>query len=156
VRRRELPVAPPLELSQMTLGQELQREQRRAQCAGAVSKRKPTSRRSSKHKSRRKHNNNNDLIHSAGHFQPAWTLRHIQSSSGRRGKTVSMDDPIRFKCPICGALPNDPCVRIDGTLMPGPHGGRKSVAPKTKPDPRQDFKPSRYPGCERSKATEGN
>jgi hypothetical protein len=72
------------------------------------------------------------------------------------GKTVSMDDLIRFKCPICGALPDDPCVRIDGTLMPGPHSGRKSVAPDAKPVPRQDFEPSRYQGCERSKATEGN
>ena len=50
-----------------------------------------------------------------------------------------MDNPIRFKCPTCGALPDDPCVRIDGTLMPGPHNGRKSVAPRTKPAPRQNF-----------------
>jgi hypothetical protein len=49
-----------------------------------------------------------------------------------------MDDPIRFKCPICGALPDDPCVRIDGTLRPGPHSARKSVAPGAKPVPRQD------------------
>jgi hypothetical protein len=55
------------------------------------------------------------------------------------GETVSMDDSIRFKCPICGALPNDACVRTDGALTPGPHRGRKSVAPGAKPDPRQDF-----------------
>ena len=58
---------------------------------------------------------------------------------GKWGETVSMDDSIRFKCPICGALPNDACVRTDGTLTPGPHRGRKSVAPGAKPVPRQDF-----------------
>jgi len=66
-----------------------------------------------------------------------------------------MDDPIRFTCPICGALPDDPCIRIDGTLMPGPHSGRKSLPPGTKPVPRQDFKPIRYPDRERSQAIEG-
>jgi hypothetical protein len=50
-----------------------------------------------------------------------------------------MNDPIRFKCPICGALPDDPCVRIDGTLVPGPHSGRKSVTQGTKPAPRPAF-----------------
>jgi hypothetical protein len=56
-----------------------------------------------------------------------------------------MNDPIRFKCPICGALPDDPCVRIDGTLTPGPHSGRKSVATGTKPAPRQDFSQAATP-----------
>ena len=57
----------------------------------------------------------------------------------KQEETVSMDDSIRFKCPICGALPNDACVRTDGTLTPGPHRGRKAVAPGAKPVPRQDF-----------------
>jgi len=66
-------------------------------------------------------------------------IARLYSSESQVGETVSMDDSIRFKCPICGAFPNDACVRTDGTLTPGPHRGRKSVVPRAKPVPRQDF-----------------
>ena len=39
-----------------------------------------------------------------------------------------MTEPMTLKCPACGALPNTPCVRINGTLLPGPHSKRKELA----------------------------
>jgi len=36
-----------------------------------------------------------------------------------------MSDPLTVKCPACGALPNNPCARIDGKVLPGPHRRRK-------------------------------
>ena len=39
-----------------------------------------------------------------------------------------MNDALNFKCPVCGALPNGPCFRMDGTLMPGPHSQRSARA----------------------------
>ena len=39
-----------------------------------------------------------------------------------------MNDPLAIKCPACGALPNAPCVRINGALLSGPHRKRKELA----------------------------
>jgi hypothetical protein len=39
-----------------------------------------------------------------------------------------MIEPLTLKCPVCGALANDPCVRISGALLPGPHRKRKELA----------------------------
>lgn len=37
-------------------------------------------------------------------------------------------------------LPNDPCIRINGTLLPGPHSERKALARGVKPTHRhEDF-----------------
>jgi hypothetical protein len=32
-----------------------------------------------------------------------------------------------FKCPVCDAPPDQPCTRIDGHPMPGPHSKRKEL-----------------------------
>jgi hypothetical protein len=45
-----------------------------------------------------------------------------------RRNTAAMDNPLSHICPVCGALPNDPCIRMNGTLMPGPHSKRKHLA----------------------------
>ena len=39
-----------------------------------------------------------------------------------------MENPLSHTCPVCGALPNEPCIRMNGTLMPGPHSKRKYLA----------------------------
>ncbi len=55
-------------------------------------------------------------------------------------ENLNMADTISFKCPTCGALPNDPCIRINGTLLPGPHSERKALARGVKPSHRpEDF-----------------
>jgi hypothetical protein len=38
-----------------------------------------------------------------------------------------MNNPLNNKCPVCGALVNAPCARINGTLMPGPHRKRMEL-----------------------------
>jgi hypothetical protein len=37
-------------------------------------------------------------------------------------------EALKFACPACGAKPNEPCVRINGTAMPEPHTKRKAQA----------------------------
>jgi hypothetical protein len=32
-------------------------------------------------------------------------------------------------CPVCGALPGNPCTRLEGGLMPRPHSKRCGVFP---------------------------
>jgi hypothetical protein len=39
-----------------------------------------------------------------------------------------MSDPLTLKCPTCGALPNNQCARIDGSLLPSPHQRRKELS----------------------------
>jgi hypothetical protein len=38
-----------------------------------------------------------------------------------------MANPLSAKCPVCGALPNKQCIRLNGTRMPGPHARRVVV-----------------------------
>jgi hypothetical protein len=33
-----------------------------------------------------------------------------------------------FKCSACGALPENPCMKMDGTPMPGSHSKRRELA----------------------------
>ncbi len=38
-----------------------------------------------------------------------------------------MTNPLNVKCPVCGALANKLCIRLNGTRMPGPHAKRVVV-----------------------------
>jgi hypothetical protein len=44
-----------------------------------------------------------------------------------------MNDPLAFKCPACGALPNKPCSQSDGVIIREPHNARKKAATSASP-----------------------
>jgi hypothetical protein len=49
---------------------------------------------------------------------------------------------LEVMCPACGAQPKEPCLRINGAVMPEPHTKRKTLAlaqqiPNPHGDPNQ-------------------
>lgn len=40
---------------------------------------------------------------------------------------------LEYICPACGAMPKEPCVRIDGKQMSEPHTKRKNLTLITRP-----------------------
>ena len=61
------------------------------------------------------------------------------------GRIRCMNDPMTLRCPVCGALPGAPCVRISGTLLPGPHSKRKELALGLKMASRSEANQQSYP-----------